>query len=115
MKAMIVRFDFAASGPQGLDDWRRYVVEESVPRFERQSGLRHKLFLWRDDPPEAVAVYLFLEDAAFSAYAEPLLARASEFTTTRRFGAPGAIEVLEVAGVADGPESPGRARRHVDA
>ncbi len=102
MKAMIVRFDFA-EGPERLEEWRRYVTEESVPRFERHAGLRHKLFLWRDDPPGAVAVYLFADDAAFEAYARPLLEDPSGFTTTRRFGAPGAIEVLEVAGVADGP------------
>ena len=72
MKAMIVRFDFSA-GPGRLDEWRRYVAEESVPRFERHAGLRHKLFLWEDDPPAAVAVYLFADDAAFEAYAAPLL------------------------------------------
>lgn len=105
MKAMIVRFDFSA-GPGRLDEWRRYVAEESVPRFERQAGLRHKLFLWEDDPPAAVAVYLFADDAAFEAYAAPLLDGSGEFTTTRRFGAPGSIRVLDVAGVADGPEAP---------
>jgi hypothetical protein len=105
VKAMIVRFDFSAS-PGRLAEWRRYVAEESVPRFERQAGLRHKLFLWEDDPPAAVAVYLFADDAAFQAYAAPLLDGSGQFTTTRRFGAPGSIRVLDVAGVADGPEAP---------
>lgn len=104
---MIVRFDFSSS-PDRLADWRRYVAEESVPRFERQAGLRHKLFLWEDDPPAALAVYLFADEAAFEAYARPLLEGSGEFTTTRRFGAPGEIRLFEVAGVADGPESPGR-------
>jgi len=104
VKAMIVRFDFAGPGPEALAEWRRYVVEESVPRFERHAGLRHKLFLFEEDPPAAVAVYLFADDAAFARYAEPLLEGRAEFTTSRRFGAPGSIEVLEVAGVADGPE-----------
>ena len=107
MKAMIVRFDFAAA-PERLAEWRSYVAEESVPRFERHAGLRQKLFLWEDDPPAAVAVYLFADDAAFAAYASPLLDGSAEFTTTRRFGAPGSITVLDVAGVADGPDAPGR-------
>lgn len=107
MRAMIVRFDFSAS-PGRLAEWRRYVAEESVPRFERHAGLRHKLFLWEDDPPAAVAVYLFGDDAALDAYAAPLLDGSAEFTTTRRFGAPASIRVLGVAGVADGPAAPGR-------
>ncbi|HSI31602.1 MAG TPA: hypothetical protein VK951_09745, partial [Miltoncostaeaceae bacterium] len=55
----------------------------------------------------AVAVYLFADDVAFEAYAASLLDGLGEFTTTRRFGAPGEIRVLDVAGVADGPEAPG--------
>jgi len=108
MKAMIVRFDFGADGAGDMAEWRRYVTEESVPRFEAMAGLRHKLFLWGEEPPQAVAVYLFHDDAAFRAYAEPLLADPGRFTTTGRFGAPATIEVLEVAGVADGPGAPGR-------
>ena len=50
-------------------------------------------------------MYLFADDAAFARYAAPLLDGNAEFTTTRRFGAPGTITVLEVAGAADGPES----------
>jgi hypothetical protein len=107
MKAMIVRFDFSGCGDEALADWRRYVVEESVPRFEGHAGLRHKLFLFEEDPPAAVAVYLFADDEAFGRYAQPLLEGRTEFTTTRRFGAPGEIRVLNVAGVADGPEAPG--------
>jgi hypothetical protein len=110
MKAMIVRFDFGGPGPAALEDWKRYVVEESVPRFESHAGLRHKLFLFEPDPPAAVVVYLFADDEAFEAYAEPLLASPAGFTTTRRFGAPGTIQVLEVAGVADGPDAPGAPR-----
>lgn len=102
MKAMIVRFDFSGA-PEALAEWRRYVVDESVPRFERHAGLRQKLFLWEDDPPAAVAVYLFSDDAAFAAYADPLVEGSAGFTTTRRFGAPASITLLEVAGVADGP------------
>jgi hypothetical protein len=107
MKAMIVRFDFSGRGNEALAEWRRYVVEESVPRFERHAGLRHKLFLFKEEPPAAVAVYLFADDEAFGRYAQPLLDGRTEFTTTRRFGAPGEIRVLDVAGVADGPEAPG--------
>ena len=103
MKAMIVRFDFSAQEPERLEEWRRYVVAESVPRFERHAGLRQKLFLYEGDPPTAVAVYLFADDAAFEAYAQPLIDGSAEFTTTRRFGAPASIQVLDVAGVADGP------------
>jgi hypothetical protein len=103
VKAMIVRFDFSGQAPEALEEWRRYVVEESVPRFERHAGLRQKLFLWEDDPPAAVAVYLFSDDDAFAAYAEPLIDGSTGFTTTRRFGAPATIRILEVAGVADGP------------
>jgi len=103
VRAMIVRFDFSGQEPGQLEEWRRYVAEESVPRFARHAGLRQKLFLWEEDPPAAVAVYLFADDAAFTAYAQPLIEGSAEFTTTRRFGAPASIRVLDVAGVADGP------------
>ena len=106
MKAMVVRFDFSGQPAERLDAWRRYVVEESVPRFERHAGLRQKLFLWEADPPAAVAVYLFSDGGAFAEYADPLIDGSAGFTTTRRFGAPATIQVLEVAGVADGPSPP---------
>jgi hypothetical protein len=105
---MIVRFDFGATGAGRLEDWRRFVREESIPRFEAMTGLRHKLFLVSEDPPEAVTVYLFADDAAFAAYADPLRDGTGTFRTTALFGAPGSIEVLDVAGIADGPEAPGR-------
>ena len=105
MKAMIVRFDFSAQGPESLEEWRRYVAEESVPRFQVHPGLRQKLFLYEEDPPAAVAVYVFADDTAFAAYAQPLIDGSAEFTTTRRFGAPATIRLLDVAGVADGPEA----------
>lgn len=109
MRAMIVRFDFGAPGTGRLADWRRFVREESIPRFEAMTGLRHKLFLLSEDPPEAVTVYLFADDAAFAAYVAPLQDGTGTLRTTALFGAPASIEVLEVAGIADGPEAPGRA------
>ena len=105
MKGMIVRFDFSGAGPSALADWRRFVTEESVPKFERHAGLRQKIFYWDESPPTAVAVYLFAEEASFWAYARPLIDGVSEFTTSKRFGVPAHIQVLDVAGVADGPGS----------
>lgn len=106
MRAMIVTFDFAGAAEQGAD-WRRQAREESIPRFERLAGLRHKVFLWREDPPAAVTVYLFADDGAFREYAEPVLEDPGRFTTVRRYGVPATIEVLDVVGIADGPEAPG--------
>jgi hypothetical protein len=108
VKALIVTFDFRGTGADALYEWRRFVGDESVPRFERQYGLRHKLFLWRDDPPEAVTVYLFADDEECERYIRPHLDGTGEFRTTRIFGAPAHIEVLDVAGIADGPQAPGR-------
>lgn len=106
MRGMIVIFDFSEAAEKGAD-WRRQAVEESIPRFERLAGLRHKVFLWRDDPPAAVTLYLFADDAAFDAYAAPVLEDQGRFTTVRRYGVPATIEVLQVVGIADGPEAPG--------
>lgn len=105
MKAMIVRFRFDEEGAGSLEDWQSYVVEEAVPRFERHRGLRHKAFLWRAEPPTAVVVYVFADERAFAEYAEPLVSGLASFRTSDRFGAPAEIELLEVAGVADGPAS----------
>lgn len=105
MRAMIVTFDFSDAAEHGAD-WRRQATEESIPRFERLAGLRHKLFLWRADPPAAVTVYLFADDAAFERYAAPVVADSGAFTTVRRFGVPAEIEILEVVGIADGPDAP---------
>lgn len=103
MKGMIVRFDFSGPGAGALEEWRRFVAAESVPRFERHEGLRQKIFYWESEPPTAIAVYLFADDAAFHAYADPLVSGTAEFSTSRRFGVPASIQVLDVAGVADGP------------
>lgn len=103
MKGMIVRFDFSGRDASALEEWRAFVAAESVPRFERHEGLRQKIFYWEDEPATAVAVYLFADEEAFWAYARPLIDGAAEFTTAKRFGVPAAIQVLDVAGVADGP------------
>lgn len=104
MKGMIVRFDFSGVDRSALAEWRRFVTEEAVPKFERHAGLRQKIFYWEDAPPTAVAVYLFADETAFWAYATPLIDGASEFNTSKRFGVPAEIQVLDVAGVADGPD-----------
>lgn len=106
MRAMIVTFDFSEAAESGAD-WRRQAVEESIPRFEALAGLRNKVFLWREEPPAAVTVYLFADDEAFRAYSEPVLEDSGRFTTVRRYGVPATIEVLDVVGIADGPEAPG--------
>src|SRR3954471_6989923 len=103
MVGLSIRWDLFASGDVAAD-LRRYVAEQSLPRFTGRPGLRFKT--WRMRPGEWFeGSYVFVDEAARVAFQESFTATAAESPGSQIIGsAPVLIEECEAVAIAQGSE-----------
>jgi len=102
--ALTVRWSLL-DAPEGVEQQLRdYVAQTSHARFEQREGLRFKT--WRMRAGEWFeGCYVFVDDAARSAFQESFSAGAEDSPVSKIIGrGPELIEECDVVAVAGGPE-----------
>ena len=99
-----MRWSLKDAAPGVVEELAAYVETTSHARFTGMSGLRHKT--WRARPGEWFeGCYVFVDDAARTAFQETFTATAAESPGSRIVGSsPVLIEACEIVAVAEGAD-----------